>query len=453
MHYLDTLGAFAADLHYAALPQPVRQQLAWVLVDTLGAIVGGSGEPELRAMAQGVCHGEGATFIGLGMAGSPMEAALINGTAGTFLEMDEGNRFSRGHPAIHVLPAVLALSEAQGADAHRFLSGLAVGYEIGSRFGASAQLRDAMHVHGTWGTLGAAAGSAHLFGADANRIRESVNVASSMSIATSKKTMLQGGLVRNVYAGLSNSNGLLAAQLVLCGFQGEADGPASLFGEIVSERFDQATLLRGLGDEWHVMQNYFKLHSCCRYNHGTLDALDVLAARGTLPAAAEISSVAVTTYSYAAELTDPSPRNTLGAKFSVPFAVATRIVNGSSGLSSFTGEAIRNPEVLALAAKVSVTEDPSMTARLPQERPARVRVVDSKGQVHEAEVGVNRGDDASPYTTQELSSKFLDLCERVWPRSHADAVLDSTLALGDAKAGDAASFQNWLQMLRRPADR
>ncbi|MDR5759672.1 MmgE/PrpD family protein [Caballeronia sp. LZ035] len=451
MEYLDRLGTFGAELHYASLPQKVREQLGWVLVDTLGAIVGGSAEPELRAMAQRTSHGNGATLIGLGAQASPMEAALINGTAGTFLEMDEGNRFSRGHPSIHVLPAVLALSETQGADAHRFLAALAVGYEIGSRFGASAQLRDAMHVHGTWGTLGAAAGSARVFGADAGGMRESVNVASSMTIATSKKTMLQGGLVRNVYAGLSNSNGLLAAQLVLCGFQGEADGPASLFGEIVSERYDQATLLRGLGEEWHLMQNYFKLHSCCRYNHATLDALDLLAERGDLPAAADIASIDVTTYKYAAELTDPAPRNTLGAKFSVPFAVATRIVNGSSGLPSFTYDAIRNPDVLALASRVSVIHDPAMTARLPHERPARVGVVDRNGRRHEAEVSFNRGDDISPYTTQELSGKFLDLCERVWPRAHADALLNSTLTLGDAKAGDTASIRNWLELLRRPA--
>jgi 2-methylcitrate dehydratase PrpD len=32
--------------------------------------------------------------------------------------------------------------------------------------------------------------------------------------------------------------------------------------------------MQGLGEDWHLSKNYFKLHSCCRYNHGTLDALD-----------------------------------------------------------------------------------------------------------------------------------------------------------------------------------
>ena len=115
--------------------------------------------------------------------------------------------------------------------------------------------------------------------------------------------------------------------------------------------------MRGLGAEWHVMQNYFKLHSCCRFNHGVLDAIDKLHERGLLPAAGDVEKVDVETYGVAAELCDPAPRNTLAAKFSVPFAVATRIVNGSSGVDSFTWKALRDPAVLALAARVSVREE------------------------------------------------------------------------------------------------
>ena len=450
MDYLDELGAFAANLQYPDLPSEVRQQLGWVLADTLAAIVAGSAEPEVRAMAEQVAHPGNATLVGLGRGASTMEAALINGTSGTFLEMDEGNRFSRGHPAIHVLPAVLALCEAREVEANQFLAGLVAGYEIGSRMGAASQLRSALHPHGTWGTMGAAAGCARVLGMDAQAMREAVNTASSMSIATSKKTMLQGGLVRNVYAGLSNSNGMLASQLVQSGFGGELDGPGSLLGEIVSERFDRSAVVRGLGQEWHLMQNYFKLHSCCRFNHGTLDALDLLAAQDALPAAEEIAAVQVFTYNLAAELNDPAPRNTLAAKFSVPFAVATRIVHGSSGLSSFTWDALRRPDVLALAAKVRVAEDPAMTSQLPHKRPALVRITDRQGREVQAEVGVNRGDDASPYTPEELTRKFHELCGRIWPRAHADALLNATLTLGEGRQDGRASFQNWLELLRRP---
>jgi 2-methylcitrate dehydratase PrpD len=132
---------------------------------------------------------------------------------------------------------------------------------------------------------------------------------------------------------------------------------------VVSERIDLAALVRGLGSEWHIAQNYFKLHACCRYNHGTLDAVDAIAAGPGLPDVDQIERIEVATYNIASELIDPAPRNTLAAKFSVPFAVATRLVHGHSQLPSFTWEAVRNPAVLALAQKVVVREDKAMSTQ------------------------------------------------------------------------------------------
>lgn len=445
MDYLDTLSEFAAGISFDQLPPEVRKQAAWVLADTIAAIAGGSAEPELRSWAARQPAGP-VTLVGLGQSTQPVLAALVNGTAGTFLEMDEGNRFARGHPAVHVLPAIMALAEEQRMATASFLSAMVAGYEVGSRLGAASQLRGAMHPHGTWGTIGAGAACARLLGRDAAAMRETINVASSMTIATSKRTMLEGGLVRNVYAGLSNQNGLLAAQLAGCGFTGERDGPRSLFGAIVSERFDTGALLQGLGSDWHLMHNYFKLHSCCRYNHGTLDAIDALAAREGLADADAIERIEVVTYAMAVELDDPAPRNTLAAKFSVPFAVATRLVHGSSGLASFTWDRVRDERVLALARRVHLAEDPAMTQRLPAERPARVTIADRSGRRWVGEAGVNRGDDASPYTPAELEAKFMELTQRVWPAAHCRAVLEATHALC---AGEVP-VAGWFALLRHP---
>ena len=80
-----------------------------------------------------------------------------------------------------------------------------------------------------------------------------------------------------------------------------------------------------------------------------------------------------------------------------------------------------------------------MTARLPRERPARVTIVDRSGRTVVGEVGTNRGDDAAPYTTDELRAKFLALCSRVWPTPHAEALLAATLALARPPAGGGHS--------------
>ena len=445
MNYLDRLSQFATQLDYRALDEQVQEQVGWILADTVAAMAAGSAEPEVQAIAKRQPQAQAADLIGLNRRSTCEAAAFINGTAGTFLEMDEGNRFSRGHPAVHVIPAALALSQERAASAQDFLAAIVVGYEVGSRLGAASQLRGSMHPHGTWGTMGAAAACARIAHLGDQAMRETINIAASLSTATSKQTMLEGGLVRNTYAGLSNRNGLLALELAECGFTGERDGPASLLGQIISERFDPAAVVQDLGQDWHLMHNYFKLHSCCRYNHGTLDALDHLGAN--LPRAGDIAHIAVSTYHLAAELSDPTPANTLAAKFSVPFAVATRIVHGSSALSSFTWEAVRNRAVLALAQKVVVREDKAMNARLPHERPAHVRMLLTDGSVREAAVGVNRGDDASPYTDAELHGKFMSLCTRVWSPEQAQLLYQATVALSSQGPDQDRDWSAWCQML------
>jgi 2-methylcitrate dehydratase PrpD len=446
--YLDHLSGFASSLRFADLPADVRSQVGWILADTVAAIVAGSAEPEVRALLARISPTTAGptTLPGLGRGAGADVAALLNGTAGTFLEMDEGNRFSRGHPCIHAMPAALALAEERGADAQAFLAAVVVGYEVGSRLGAASQVRGPFHPHGTWGTIGAGAACARILGMDAKAMRETINIAASLTTASSKQTMLQGGLVRNVYAGMSNRNGLLAAQLAESGFSGERDGPGSLLERLISDRFDRDAVVADLGRDFHLMHNYFKLHSCCRYNHGTLDAVDAIAAQGALPPPEAMERIEVTSYHLAAELDDRAPRNTLAAKFSIPFAVATRIVHGHSRLAAFTWDAVRDERVLALAQRVSVTEDPAMTARLPAERPARVVIHGRDGQRWEGAVGVNRGDDASPYTRDELRAKFLDLTGRVWHADHAERTLQATLALVDGHG----TLAGWTALLREP---
>lgn len=429
--WLDTLAEFIADFRFGSLKPATVEQTSYVMLDTIGAIVGGAAEPEMQALTEKltVSPAGDATVIGTDKKAVSAAAAFLNGTAGTFLEMDEGNRFAKGHPAIHALPAVWALAEIRGLPGKAVMEALVLGYEVGARIGIAAAMRPDMHPHGTWGTVGAAAAVAKLVGYDAARIRETLNVASSLTLATSKRTMLEGGTVRNAYAGISNRMALMAIDLVEAGFVGERDGLSSVFGKVVSETFDTARMIDGLGRDWQIDRNYFKLHSCCRYNHGALDALDNLLARENVAADA-VERVDVASYLYAAELHDQAPRNTLAGKFSVPFAVATRLVRGSSGVENFTWDAVRDDRVRALAKRVFVTEDRAMTAKLPQFRPARVDLRLRDGRTLTAAVEANRGDDQDPYSRDELTGKYFSLTARMLPHDVADEVRKKILVLG-----------------------
>ena len=276
--YLDQVAEFAAGYPYSDIPAATVERAKLVIADCLGAIVGGAAEPEMQTLSARMMGrgGDGpASVIGGGRRLESAKAALLNGAAGTFLEMDEGNQFCRGHPGMHTFPAALAWAEAHDVSGPDLIAAVAIGYEVGARVGIAAKLRPAMHPHGTWGAISAAVAVGRLAGHDAAAMKTVLNISSNMALATSKRTMLEGGTVRNMFAGISSQMGILVDDLVAAGFSGEADGIANVFGEVISDDFSPAEMVRDLGQRWEISRNYFKLHSCCRYNHAALDALDL----------------------------------------------------------------------------------------------------------------------------------------------------------------------------------
>jgi 2-methylcitrate dehydratase PrpD len=68
-------------------------------------------QPEMKALAAKPLAQAGsgnAWVVGTGKRAPAFDAALLNGTAGTWMELDEGNLFAKGHPGIQVVPAAIA---------------------------------------------------------------------------------------------------------------------------------------------------------------------------------------------------------------------------------------------------------------------------------------------------------------------------------------------------------
>lgn len=141
-----------------------------------------------------------------------------------------------------------------------------------------------MHPHGTWGTIGAAVAAGRLKGFDERRMLELINVSATMGMATSRQTLLDGATVRNIFTGHAGHMGLMAARPVECGFTGEKDSPAAIYGKVLADGFDPAEATGGLGREWMLEQGYFKLHPTGRYVHSAIDALEDVLSR-SLPSA------------------------------------------------------------------------------------------------------------------------------------------------------------------------
>ncbi|SDR60206.1 2-methylcitrate dehydratase PrpD [Rhizobiales bacterium GAS113] len=429
--WLDAWGRFAHRLGFADLPEQVVARCKLVLLDTIGVIACGMQEKETKALvgrlaAVNGTSNSGAPVIGAGRRLPAAISAFLNGTAGTMLELDEGNQYARGHPGIHVVPAALASAELRGAPGTSLLAAIALGYEIGARIGIASKLRVTMHPHGTWGSVGAAMSVAKLNGADPQQLVETINVASTLGLATSRRTMLEGGTVRNSYAGFANQLGLTAWDLVASGFVGETDGVGTVYGSVIADDFRPEEMTAELGERWEIARNYFKRHAACRYTHGALDALaDIVKQAGGRLDPTAIASIEVDTYVWAAQLDSPEPRNMLAAKFSLPFALATAITHGGAGVEAFRDSALQDSATRELARRVSVREDAALTAQLPGLRPARLRICLRDGRVFEAQTLTNKGDTEDPYPDDEVRLKFRELAEPVFGKAQAQHIADA----------------------------
>jgi 2-methylcitrate dehydratase PrpD len=411
LDYLDRLSRVVEETTVEGLPDAAVQAARLVLLDTIGAMVAGSALPENRRLADSL-HGRrsraSATLLGHGGRVDPLLATFVNATAGVALEVDEGSRLGGGHPAIHVVPAALAVAEDAGADGGRLLEALVAGYEVCSRLGSATTPRPNVHSHGTWGTIGTAVAVAKLSGLDAGAVKAVINLAASMSPANTWTTALEGVTIRNAYPGRSGLEGILAVDLHRAGFTGLPDAPADVYGSILADRFEPERALDGLGGPLRIQQNYFKLYACCRYNHFALDALLAMARAGRLTAE-QVERVVVTTIPFGPRMAAPAPASMLGAKFSIPYAVAAALVLGRADVSAFVEPALADPRIRALAARVEVRVDPQMSPRRSDYPTAVVEIVLTDGRALSGSTSVVRGDFENPVPAAEVVDKFLAL--------------------------------------------
>src|SRR5262249_58151209 len=100
---------------------------------------------------------------------------------------------------------------------------------------------------------------------------------------------------------------------------------------------------------------------------------------------------------------------------SVPHAAAALIVRGNAGYHAFTEEAVADPAIAAIRRRVTVREDPALSASVPRLKPARVTVTLTDGRRVTRLRESARGDFQEPYREDEVRAKFRELAGVVPP--------------------------------------
>jgi 2-methylcitrate dehydratase PrpD len=421
---IEQLSQFVAETMWDDIPEAVRQHAKLVLLDTLGVILAGSEQPEVRQLREQLraTGGAGTTVLARGWpASDPRTAALLNGIAGRSIELCEGHRYVSCQAAIQIVPAILAVGEMVNCTGREALMALILGYEVAVRLGACLTPRALAHQNGQAPLLGAVAAATRLYGLSAANTSRAWRLGATFLLTPSYTNAVAGATVLNVAGGMSGFAGVLAPELALAGFVAQDNAIEEAFSRLVGDGFQPERMLDELGQRWEVSRNYFRLRACCNPIYAALDALEEALAE-LHPAPEHIERIEVATYRFAAVMQNPTPQNTFAARYSLPHAAAALIVLGSAGYSSFTEAVVRDPTIAALRQRVQISDEPQFTAMAPRFKPARVTVILKDGRQCTRACQSARGDFERPYQESEIRAKFRELAGLVLRRQGVTVV-------------------------------
>jgi 2-methylcitrate dehydratase PrpD len=161
-----------------------------------------------------------------------------------------------------------------------------------------------------------------------------------------------------------------------------------------------------LGQDWAISSGYHKMNACCQYAHSAIEAIqETLQNNPQLLGGDEIVKIEIETHPLGMTLNNFKPVTTLGAKFSLPHALAAAVVFGDGNAQSFGTDSLLDERVTRLRERVDMRLV-SEQLPWPQDRPAFVTLVDTKGHRYQAHCMSARGGSDRPFTDEQLWSKI-----------------------------------------------
>jgi 2-methylcitrate dehydratase PrpD len=415
-----------------ALPPSTTHKCEDLLIDVTGLCVTARNEDYVKSALAGWDDDGPCTVIGHARTLNAAGAAFVNGTAAHGEDFDDTFEGGPVHAGAVIGPAVLAACERHNPDGRLALIGIAVGTEVLCRLSLVAPKavhKAGFHPTAIFGAMGAAAGVGAALGLTAKQIVDALGIAGSMAGGIIEY-LAEGAWTKRLHAGWAAQSGLRAALLARAGFVGPRtvfEGVHGLFhGFAHTTEGDYGALTGDFGTRWVTDTLAFKPYPCGTMAQPYIDCARRLAARGVR--AEDITGIVCevaegTVHRLWEPLADKQrPRNGYAAKFATPYLLAAGFVHGGVGLGAFTEDAIGDPQVLALAAKVKYVIDPQNP--YPASYTGHLRATLKDGGAVEERQPHLRGGAQEPLTRQDVVDKFaLNAQHGGWTTAQSDATL------------------------------
>jgi 2-methylcitrate dehydratase PrpD len=440
-------------LQPAAIPPDVRDAARLHFLDAIGvgfaAAATGAGAPYLKA-APALSGNGPATVFGSDEGFTAAAAALANGGMIHGLEYDDTHTASIVHGSSVLASAALAAAESAGASSDALLLAYIKGWEVLIRAGLAAPGRfqaQGFQITSVGGTLAAAIIAADLFGLDEAETAHAIGIALSQSSGVFE-FLTNGSTVKSLHAGWAAHGGVTAAALAAAGLTGPATAFEGEFGlfrrfaadEAAAGRF--AASIETLGTVWHLPQVAFKFYPCCHYIHPFIEALEIAVSENpnrpiqTIVCEVPPGATVLISNPWERKL---APQSGHEARYSLPIALAARLVEGSVTLATFANAP--SAEIVAQAKRISARE--MVGADFPNRFEARIHVTFADGDTRQVYVEDVFGGVRRPPSREAVLQKFRANLSAIGAERDVCALEDAVLV------GEGKSITGLTRALRR----
>ena len=414
----EMLSAYACGLTYEELGPTVVEQVKRTLVDTMGCAIGGyDSEPAeiARSLAEGYSGALPSRVLGAGACAAPDMAAFANGVAVRYLDCND-SYFSPGggHPS-DMIPAVLALADPLKSDGPTVITAIALAYEVFCRLSDEVVASDFGWDQGIFSVIGAACGAARVMGLDEAQTGNAIALAATPHLPLAVTRTGELSMWKGCATASASRSAVFAALLASKDMTGPGEvfeGRRGLWEQAVGRPVTIPDFplggQRGDDDPFRITRTIFKAYPSQIHTQAPIGL--ALQLREKL-AVDDIQSIHIETYKVAAstassepEKWDPKTRET--ADHSIPWLVASALLEGPVSPDSFTNDRIANPALRDIMSRMTLVEVPQFTARYPGEYNCRMTLTGRGGQSHTAHTAWPKGHGSNPMSDADVEDKF-----------------------------------------------
>lgn len=415
--YTRQLAEHIAGSKFSDLPKSVVDFTKLLVLDTLGVGIYGASLPwsdRLRATAQAM-EAPGRVSVWC----SPLKfsaptAAMINGTAIHAFEIDDVG--PGGHNGSVTLSSALAMAQHAGKlSGAALINAIVLGVESAARVGNCVGRipHEGMGFHnpGLMGTFASVASASSALGLNADQIVHALGHAGQQ--AASLMFTHHGGMGKRLLAGQAARAGTFAALLAQNGFTNAPNVFEAEYGGFCAAHtgnqrppaYDLTQITKDWGRKYHTEKIRFKMWATRVPNHGTLEAIRHLRKQRPIPVE-QVKQLRIRLgkgylqnvgWAY-------TPTTITSAQLNLFYVSAIMLLENDVFTEQFTEAKIRDPKVLELIKRISITHDPALDGTgYVEGNPIEIELTD--GTVLSA-WGKARGEADNPVHMSDVVEKF-----------------------------------------------